>query len=95
MGCRIEEQNEMFPFTVRAFQDFELKGMHVRVWHRVGDDVVYTLMHFGEHTSSIGAVGGCAIREGTLLYEMAGKSSCDGAMGQVSEGVDFSVLIRI
>lgn len=95
LGYRIEEQNEMFPFTVRAFRDFELKGMHVRVWHRVGGDVVYTLMHFGEHTSSIGAVGGCAIREGTLLREMAGKSSCDGAMGQVSKDVDFSVLIRI
>lgn len=90
-GYRIGEQNEMFPFTVQTLQGFELKGMHVRVWHRG----VYTLMYFKEHTSSIGAVGGCAIREGSLLHEMAGKSSCGGAMGQVSKDVDFSVLIRL
>ena len=42
-----------------------------------------------------GAVGGCAIREGTLLYEIAGKSSCEGATGQVSRDVDLSVLIRL
>jgi hypothetical protein len=91
LGYRIEDKNERFPFTVPVSRDFALKGMHVRVWHRG----VYTLMHFGEHTSSIGAVRGCAIREGTLLFEMAGKGSCDGAVAQVSKDVDFSVLIRL
>jgi hypothetical protein len=91
LGYRIEPGKQVFPFTAPALRDFDLKGMHVRVWHRG----VYTLMYFKEHVSSIGAVGGCAIPEGTLLHRMTGGRSCDGATGQVAKGVDLSVLIRI
>ncbi|MFC1654972.1 hypothetical protein ACFL2F_04115 [Myxococcota bacterium] len=91
LGYRIGEKNEMFPYTSWALHVYELKGMHVRVWHRG----IYTLMHFGEHSSSIGAVSNCSIGEGSLVHEIAGKSSCAGGTTQTAAGVDFSVLIRI
>ena len=91
LGYRIHEKSEMFPYTSWALHVYELKGMHVRVWHRG----VYTLMHFGEHSSSIGAVSNCSIGEGSLVHEIAGKSSCEGGTAQTAASVDFSVLIRI
>jgi hypothetical protein len=91
LGYRIEKGNEMFPHTAWALRGYELKGMHVRVWHKN----VYTLMHFKEHTSSIGAVSNCKIEEGSLIHEIAGTSVCSGGSAQTAAGVDFSVLIRI
>ncbi len=91
LGYRVHEQNQMFPHTARALQAYDLKGMHVRVWHKN----VYTLMYFKKHTSSIGALTNCRIAEGTLVYEIAGGSTCNGGTVQTASGVDFSVLIRI
>jgi hypothetical protein len=91
LGYRVEEGNEMFPHTAWALNDYELKGMHIRVWHKN----VYTLMHFKEHTSSIGAVSNCKIHKGSLVHEIAGTSTCNGGTAQAASGVDFSVLIRI
>ena len=91
LGYRVREENEMFPHTAWALREYQLKGMHVRVWHRN----VYTLLHFKEHTSSIGAVSNCKIDEGSLIFEIAGKSTCNGGTAQTASGVDFSVLIRI
>ena len=91
LGYRIHERNEMFPHTAWALRDYELKGMHVRVWHQN----VYTLMYFKEHTSSIGAVSNCKIPKGSLVHGIAGGGSCNGGTVQAASGVDFSVLIRI
>jgi hypothetical protein len=91
LGYRVHEQNEMFPHTAWALQEYRLKGMHVRVWHKD----VYTLMYFKEHTSSMGAVSNCRIREGSLVHEIAGGGGCSGGAVQSASGVDLSLLIRI
>jgi len=91
LGYRLHEQNEMFPHTAWALREYDLKGMHVRVWH----EGVYTLMHFKEHASSIGAVSNCRIPKGSLVYEIAGTGTCNGGEVQTASGVDFSVLIRL
>jgi hypothetical protein len=91
LGYRVHEQNQMFPHTAWMLQAYDLKGMHVRVWHKN----VYTLMYFSEHTSSIGALSDCRITKGTLVYEIAGGSTCSGGTVQTASGVDFSVLVRI
>jgi hypothetical protein len=91
LGYRVQEQNEMFPHTAWALQEYDLKGMHVRVWHRN----VYTLMYFKEHTSSMGGLSNCRIPKGSLVGEIAGRSGCNGGSAQTASGVDFSVLIRI
>lgn len=91
LGYRVEEHNQMFPHTAWALQKYDLKGMHVRVWHQD----VYTLMYFKEHTSSIGALSNCKIPEGSLVREIAGRGDCSGGSVQTASGVDLSVLIRI
>ena len=91
LGYRVHKKNEMFPHTAWALQEYQLKGMHVRVWH----EDIYTLMYFKEHTSSMGAVSSCKIPEGSLVGEIAGGGGCGAGAVQRASGVDFSVLIRI